>query len=239
LLVHGFTGTPKEMRGLGEYLAGQGHSVLGVRLAGHATQQEDLQRTHWEDWLASVEDGYRYLSGVADTIYIIGLSLGGILSLTFAGGGHTPCCPVAGVVALAAPASLPINPHLVPALKVASLFKKTNPKPPSDWLDREAEATHIAYPLDSVRGGQEVNLLLYEMITGLPEVSAPALLIYSRDDRIVRHEDGHADLIYSRLGSTHKRLEWIEGSGHVLTRDARRDQVFTLVGEFVEGGKDR
>jgi hypothetical protein len=39
LLIHGFTGTPKEMRWMGEYLARQGYSVLGVRLAGHATSR--------------------------------------------------------------------------------------------------------------------------------------------------------------------------------------------------------
>jgi carboxylesterase len=239
LLVHGFTGTPKEMRWLGEYLHKQSHSVLGVRLAGHATSIADLQRTQWEDWLASVEDGYCYLSGVADQIYVIGLSLGGILSLTFASGAYTPGCPVAGVVAMATPASLPINPHLVPALKVASLFKKTNPKPPSDWVDKEAEKVHIAYPFDSVHGGQEVNLLLYEMITNLPDITAPALLVYSKDDHVVTPEAGHADLIYERLGSPHKRLEWIEGSGHVMTRDAQREKVFGLVGEFVKTTEDR
>jgi carboxylesterase len=238
LLVHGFTGTPKEMRWLGEYLANQGHSVLGVRLAGHATQLEDLQRTHWEDWLACVEDGYRYLSGVAGQIFIIGLSLGGILSLTFASEVHTPGCPVAGVVAMAAPASLPVNPHLVPVIKLASPFKKTNPKPPSDWVDKESEKQQIAYPLDSVRAGSEVNLLLYEMITGLPEITTPALLIYSRDDQVVTAAAGHAELIYERLGSPQKKLTWIEGSGHNLTRDAQRQQVFKLVGEFVDTTAD-
>ena len=37
LLVHGFTGTPHEMRFLGERLAAQGYTVSGVCLAGHAT----------------------------------------------------------------------------------------------------------------------------------------------------------------------------------------------------------
>ena len=41
LLVHGFTGTPKEMRGLGEHLAHHGYMVLGIRLSGHATNQKD------------------------------------------------------------------------------------------------------------------------------------------------------------------------------------------------------
>ena len=34
LLIHGFTGTPNEMRWLGTQLSTAGHTVLGVRLAG-------------------------------------------------------------------------------------------------------------------------------------------------------------------------------------------------------------
>ena len=85
LLIHGFTGAPKEMRWMGEYLAGQGYSVLGVRLAGHATKPADLIRTRWQDWLASVEDGYHLLQGDCAQIFVCGLSMGGILSFDAAG----------------------------------------------------------------------------------------------------------------------------------------------------------
>jgi carboxylesterase len=236
LLVHGFTGTPKEMRWLGEYLSDQGHSVLGIRLAGHATQVEDMIRTHWEDWLASVEDGYHLLRGSADQIYVIGLSLGGILSLTFASGRYTPGCPVAGVVAMATPQHIPINPRLAPTLKLVSLFKKTNPKGPGDWQDKEAEKLHTAYPVDPIKGGIELKLLLYEMYIELPLVSAPALLIYSKDDQTVRPEEKHAELIYEKLGSSNKQLVWIEKSGHVLTRDLQRETVFKTVANFIAEG---
>ena len=233
LLVHGFTGTPKEMRWLGEFLAGRGYSVLGIRLAGHATKIEDMLRTEWEDWLASVEDGYRLLSGIADQIFVIGLSLGGVLSLTFASGSLTPACPIAGVVAMAAPQHLPINPRLVPALKIISLFKKTNPKGPGDWQDKEAEQLQTSYAVDPIKGGLELKLLLYEMYTGLPLVTAPALLIYSKDDQTVRPEEKHAELIYENLGSPKKRLVWIEKSGHNLTRDLQRETVFKTVVDFI------
>lgn len=233
LLVHGFTGTPKEMRWLGEYLAGRGHSVLGVRLTGHATQVEDMLRTRWEDWLASVEDGYRYLSGIADQIYVIGLSLGGVLSLTFASGNLTPGCPVAGVVAMAAPHHLPVDPRLARMYRVVGLFKKTIPKGPGDWKDKEAEKLQASYPVNPIRAGLEVNLLIYEMITGLPMVTAPALLIYSKDDQTVRPEERHAEQIYEKLGSQVKKLVWIENSGHVLTRDLQRETVFKAVADFI------
>jgi carboxylesterase len=234
LLVHGFTGTPKEMRWLGEYLAGQGRSVLGVRLVGHATQVEDMQRTRWEDWLACVEDGYHYLSGVADRVFVIGLSLGGALALAFANGSLTPGCPVAGVVAMASPQHLPIDPHLAPAIKFIGRFKKTVRKGPGDWQDEEAEKQHTSYDVYPVGAGMELKLALYEMYLGLPEVTAPTLLVYSKDDRTVRPEDKHAELIYEKLGCADKRLVWIEKSGHNLARDLQRETVFHTVGDFVD-----
>ncbi|MEJ5224047.1 MAG: hypothetical protein WHV44_06280, partial [Anaerolineales bacterium] len=46
LLIHGFTGTPKEMRWMGEYLNEKhGFTCLGVRLTGHATRPEDMIRS--------------------------------------------------------------------------------------------------------------------------------------------------------------------------------------------------
>src|SRR2546429_9501847 len=57
LLVHGFTGTPEEMRPLGEALAARGFPVYAVLLAGHGTDVAELARTCWTDWFASVEAG--------------------------------------------------------------------------------------------------------------------------------------------------------------------------------------
>ncbi|MFA6032646.1 MAG: carboxylesterase, partial [Myxococcota bacterium] len=49
LLVHGFTGTPFEMRPLGDGLAAAGYRVACPALAGHATRWEDLEETGWRD----------------------------------------------------------------------------------------------------------------------------------------------------------------------------------------------
>ena len=48
---------------MGEYLSAQGYPSLGVRLAGHATRPEDMIRSRYTDWMASVEDGYHLLRG--------------------------------------------------------------------------------------------------------------------------------------------------------------------------------
>ena len=61
LLLHGFTGTPKEMRMLGDSLAESGYTVLAPRHFGHAINPEAMGRARWQDWLASVEDGMNLL----------------------------------------------------------------------------------------------------------------------------------------------------------------------------------
>src|SRR5512138_3744096 len=81
LLIHGFTGTPKEMRWMGEFLNRHGYTCLGIRLTGHATDPEDMIRSNWTDWAASVEDGYSLLRSFTDNIFLLGLSMGGALSL--------------------------------------------------------------------------------------------------------------------------------------------------------------
>ena len=118
LLVHGFTGAPKEMRLLGELLNQHGYTCLGVRLTGHATTPEDMVRSRYTDWMASVEDGYHLLRGVSDRIFIIGLSMGGVLSLLM-----SSRLKVEGVAALSAPFSLPRD-YPIWLLNFISVFKK-------------------------------------------------------------------------------------------------------------------
>ncbi|NIV34797.1 MAG: alpha/beta fold hydrolase, partial [Anaerolineae bacterium] len=84
MLLHGFTGTPHGMRQLGEYLAGQGYTVHGPRLFGHATQEGDLVRARFHDWMASAEDGYYLLRPNTEHLFVLGLSMGGALALLLA-----------------------------------------------------------------------------------------------------------------------------------------------------------
>ena len=84
LLIHGFTGLPAELLLLGQYLNKRGYTVLGVRLAGHATTVEDMSHMTGEDWMDSVRDGYALLSGICEDISAVGHSMGGLLALRLA-----------------------------------------------------------------------------------------------------------------------------------------------------------
>ncbi len=84
LLIHGLTGTPYEMRYLGERLAAAGVSVRGVRLAGHAGTPEELAASGYDNWYESVVNGFEQLRRLGDPNVVIGLSAGAVLAARLA-----------------------------------------------------------------------------------------------------------------------------------------------------------
>jgi carboxylesterase len=230
LLIHGFTGTPKEMRWMGEYLNDHGYTCLGVRLTGHATDPEDMLRSNWTDWTASVEDGFSLLRSLSEKIFIIGLSMGGILSLLM-----STRLDVAGLIAMSAPYKLPDDPRLRKIdwiSKIVAYIPKSDEEPGASWFDKEAWKDHVSYPMNPVRSIGELNKLLGEMRAALPNIDVPVLLIHSKDDKYVAPEN--MELIFADLkNASDKTKLYITGSGHVVTRDAARRQVFESAREFI------
>jgi carboxylesterase len=230
LVTHGFTGAPKEMRWLGEYLNQQGYTVCGIRLNGHATKPEDMIRSHWQDWMLSVEDGYNLLHSCTEQVFLLGLSMGGILSLTAAA--HLP---VRGVVAMSTPYQLPdsILVHLTGIISwFVPFMRKGNGAPDAGWFDKEAFKQHVAYPKNPVRSAGELNQLIREMRNSLPGVKVPTLLIHSRTDNYVFH--GSMEKIHAALGSADKQMMWVEGGGHVITEEPTRTAVFKAAADFIK-----
>jgi carboxylesterase len=84
LLIHGLTGTPTEMRFVGNGLNRAGFSVLGMQLAGHCGDERDLLATGWRDWYASVLAAADRLREQVDHLFVAGLSIGGILAVKLA-----------------------------------------------------------------------------------------------------------------------------------------------------------
>ena len=239
LLIHGWTSAPQDMVDLGKHLAGQGHSVLGVRLPGHATRPADLNRIRWRDWMATVEDGYSLLDSTCENVVVMGLSLGGALALLLAASR-----PVAGVVAMATPYEVPPRPdilwlrYLLPALRPISAILRTFPKPPiNDYKDQQAYRDHVSYSVFPVRSITEVVKLLQLLREQLPLLRVPVLLMHAVEDRGVSPENARS--IYSQVGSDEKELIWIENSGHTMTLEPARRQVYELAANFIEQVREK
>jgi carboxylesterase len=230
LLIHGFTSTPKEMRGMGRFLNEHGYTCLGIRLTGHATDPQDMIRSNYTDWIASVEDGYNLLRCLSDRIILVGVSMGGALTLLM-----STRLDVIGAVALSTPYKLQDDPrlrHIDLIAKTVPFMPKGDGVPGAGWFDKEAWKDHISYPQNPVRSIGQLNKLLGEMRAALSQVRVPVLLIHSKDDDYVLPENMEL-IIADLVNVTDKTKRYVTGSGHVITRDAARQQVFEYVLDFI------
>lgn len=225
VLVHGFTGTPKEMRLMGEYLHNKGLTVLGIRLAGHATKPLDLIRTNWQDWLASMEDGINILKCACEKVFVAGLSLGGTLSLIGASRYN-----LQGAVAIATPYELPRDWRLNFARPLSKIIPYIEKKP-EEVRDQEISKNHVDYPAYPTRAIVELNDLIKIFHKTLPGIGIPVFLINSDSDPTV--PESHADKIQQEISLVNVERLLIKDSGHVITEDIDRDKVFSAVYNFI------
>lgn len=81
LLVHGYLGTPSEVRALGQALAGKGWLARGPLLPGFGTDIETLPQRHFEEWLKALSQELDALQAEHRPTLLVGYSMAGALSL--------------------------------------------------------------------------------------------------------------------------------------------------------------
>ncbi|MBK8984987.1 MAG: alpha/beta fold hydrolase [Chloroflexi bacterium] len=84
LLVHGFPGTPAEVRPLAAALHAQGWTVHAPLLPGFGPQIADMFTYGQEDWVTAVRQAQTQLRSQYETVLLVGYSLGGAIALNIA-----------------------------------------------------------------------------------------------------------------------------------------------------------
>jgi carboxylesterase len=225
LLCHGYTGTPQSLRGWAEHLAAEGYTVSLPRLPGHGTTWQELNRTRWQDWHATVDTAFRALHARCGSVVVAGLSMGGTLATRVAQE-HGP--RVRGLV-LVNPvyrindpriSMLPLAKHLVgSAPGIASDIKKSG-------------VEELAYQRNPLRAMHSQTELWALTLKDLPEVTQPVLLMSSPQDHVV--PTSNSALFLSRISSQDVTQVLLEDSYHVATLDNDAPRIFAESVKFIE-----
>jgi carboxylesterase len=235
LLIHGLTGTPYEMRYLGERLAARGVRVRGVRLAGHAGMPEELGAVGYDNWYESVVNGLEELRQYGEPIVVVGLSMGAVLSARLAADQGES---VAGLALLAPAFFLPTSTSL--ALRglrglLGSITERIylfNPGA-SDIHDAAARSIHPncrLMPLSAPLKLLDLSAVVKPMLS---RITQPALVMHARRDHTCPIRK-NVDYLMKHLGSAEKRAIELDESYHVITVDSEKERLADEVGEFVE-----
>ena len=228
LLVHGFAGSPHEMRELGEHLAEQDITTLCEPLPGHGTSPHDMMRTNWHDWHRACVSNLSELSSKCEKVFLAGISMGGTLCL-HAAAHYQQHYNVAGVIALSTPVAMKIP--MAPVVSVLERFIKFRALSESDVADPAARAQMQSYDRVPLRCAMSLSDLLSHVIHDLQDVHVPVLILHGRKDNMVHWSN--ADRIHELLGTPNKTIIELAKSGHVITVDHEKDIVKEKTCEFI------
>lgn len=227
LVVHGFTGNPASMRELAEACAAAGFHVELPQLKGHGTAVADMLPTRWSDWSADAEATYQSLRQRCDKIVVVGLSMGGTITLWLAA--HHP--ELSGIVCIN-PAAQALPDEMMAGIQ--SLINEgveTLPSIGSDIADPSTkENSYDATPVRPLHSFliDGVNVVVREYSS----IKVPMLLLNSVNDHVV--DPKQSDYLVEHYGGKIERI-MLERSYHVATQDYDRQIIFEKTIAFVQG----
>lgn len=223
LLLHGFAGTPPELRRLGEHLAEHGYRCHAPALAGHARTPEDLEATTRHDWLRSAQQALDELASSSDQLMVAGQSMGGTIALHLA----ATDLRIAAVATLAAPVSIgELASMAIPVVR--RVMRWNRPGRDVDLYDLLAVDelySHGRRPMSAVH---EFTRLLHDVRDELVSVRAPVLVLHGGRDRTV-HPRNAAEIARRLVCSVEVSQHRFPRSGHGMSVDVDREAVNALV----------
>ena len=80
-LIHGFPGTPAEIRDLAGRLSQEGWTMKGVLLPGFGPEIDSLFDRRRNEWVEAVSDAIEGLRKNHERVYLVGYSFGAAVSL--------------------------------------------------------------------------------------------------------------------------------------------------------------
>ncbi len=225
LVLHGFTGNPTSVRGLGEALAAAGFAVELPRLPGHGTVMEEMLDTSWDDWSGEAEAALGRLRArlpEEGRVVVVGLSMGGALTIWLATR-HADLAGIATINPVAQPAEV-----LLPVIDEAvAAGEEVLPGIGSDIAKPGvAESAYPGTPLRPLRSFIEGVVGFQE---GMAKIDCPLLVLTAPNDHVV--VPTNSDHLAASVAGPVQRVT-LERSYHVATLDYDKELIEERAVEF-------
>lgn len=232
ILVHGFTGSPNDMRELADFLFASGIDVVVVRLAGHGTNIKDLINTSYNDWYRSLEEAVYMVEGLSQKkkIYLVGYSFGSNLILDAAARDPEK---YSGVICLGTSVFWRYRFYyfiIYNIFRLLGIEKVRKPYVPKDKIVLfEAAGNYAAFPTKGL--GEFRDIVRAMSSEKLNKVTSPLIIIHSRGDRISHPKS--SEYIFENAGSEKKEMFMLSAFNHNPLSSENKNKIFEKVLQFI------
>jgi len=255
-LIHGLTGTPKEMGSIAQRLHKQGFSVASPLMLNHDKSISCLKRTTWLELYNSVRNEFIRYANDYENIFVAGLSFGALIGILLAQefpdkvkalNCFSPTLFYDGWSNPKSRVFLPLV-YRTP-FKYWLYFKEEYPyglknerlrsKVESFYKDAKLfdySKVHLyGYPVIPVSCMYQNSLLAKKVISMLKDIYTPIQLLQARDDDVTSPKNSY--YVYNHISSREKEIIFLEDSYHIITADQERDKVAEKTVAFFEKHK--
>ena len=255
-LIHGLTGTAKEMGSIAQRLNKQGFSVANPLMINHDKSISCLKRTTWGELYNSVRNEFIKYANDYENIFVAGLSFGALIGILlayeFPNKVKALNCfsPTLFYDGWGNPKSRFLLPLVYKTpLKYWFYFKEEYPyglknerlrsKVESFYKDAtlfDYSKVHLyGYPVIPVSCMYQNTLLAKKVKSVLKNIHTPIQLLQARDDDVTSPKNSY--YIYNHISSQDKNIIFLENSYHIITADQERDKVAEKTVAFFEKHK--
>ena len=223
LLIHGYTGSPRDMIWLGHQLNEAGYNIYIPRLPGHGTNKSDFLATNWKDWLRKVCDEYIDLCAMYERVFVGGLSSSIVCTSRLFNPEKIFLCAPAFI---ATDNRIKLTPFLKFFVKKITTVKKTYENDP-EYGRAMADYNGVEYLAKSADLYKLQRLALKNMVF----IRSQSLTVLSKADKLVPFKV--KDLIDKNLRNQNDYLI-LEKSSHIVTNDVEKELVAKKIIEFLK-----
>lgn len=223
LCIHGFTGGPYEVEPLATYLKEKTEWLVDTpTLPGHGEDLE-LKGVRYQDWIFEAEKSLKAMLRQCKTVYVIGFSMGGVIS-----GYLATKYPVKKLVLLSA-AAYYLNPkQMLLDVKEMALDGVRGTLKDNQLYQRYRKKI-IATPISATFQFQK---LVKELRPTLSYIHVPTLIIQGELDGIVPKKS--ANFLYDTISSKEKEILYLAAAKHHVCHSDDKDKLFKTVENFLK-----
>jgi len=252
-LIHGLTGTAKEMSSIGLRLNNEGYSVAAPLMEGHNQSISILKRKRWQELYDSVKKEFLKYEPSYQNIFVAGLSFGALLAILLAyefpkriravncfsptlffDGWGTPKLRILLPLVYRTPLKYYFYlkeeyPYGIKNERLRSLIENFYK---SSSLFDYSKVHLYGYPVIPVSCMYQNYRLAKYVMSILGKVNVPIQIMQARDDDVTSPKNSY--YIYNRITSKNKEIVLFEDSYHIIIADQERDKVAEKTIAFFE-----
>lgn len=228
LVIHGFTGSPAQLRPMADAINARGYTVRGILLPGHCTTLKDMARVSWNEYLDCVRQSYLDMSREYDSVSVAGLSMGGLLSLILSSENPVKVCVTLSAAVVQRNKLAPFAHILKYVMPPVMRWPEKAMHRDENFL-KEYDYGYKGMPLRRVADLMKLSSLAQR---ALAKVTCPLLVVQSWQDETV--DPVSAEIIMRGAASERKRLLKLAHSGHIVTLGPERERVWSAVCDWLD-----